>query len=159
MIDTREGLRLASQSRAELGIVEGVAMEQLDRDGAIDLGIVGGVDGRHRARSQPLGHDVAAEHRPGLDVDRATLVEGQGRRGADREGRRMALQLAQEAPAVRARIDVLLDRGLLCADQSMLDEVGRDRVGHAFHRVPRVVPGTPVLQGQKSDRTRHGSAV
>jgi hypothetical protein len=61
MREQRERLRLAVQPRAvRLGELAGT--HDLERDAAIELGIVGGVDDAHAAAAELVQHDVAAEH-------------------------------------------------------------------------------------------------
>jgi hypothetical protein len=89
----RGDLELAAEPDDELGVGQALAPDQLDRDLAIDLGVVGLVDDAHAALADDLLDQVAAGDRPADVVGETDL---QRRRGG----------------AARLRIDGLDSRGL-----------------------------------------------
>ena len=74
----RHRLRLAQHARREARLVAAeIAAQQLERDLAIELRIVRGVDHAHAARAEPIEHEIAAERGAALELvvdceDRAT---------------------------------------------------------------------------------------
>src|SRR5262249_5906045 len=55
------GPRLAQEAAASLGVAEQVLWEDLERDGAPEHLVLGGVDDAHGAPTEPREHVVAAE--------------------------------------------------------------------------------------------------
>jgi hypothetical protein len=75
----RGGERLASEAHRDVGVLDGLASQQLDRDGPVEPRVERPMDCRHPAAADDLGETVPA-------VDEPTGVGG-GRRGIRGSGR------------------------------------------------------------------------
>ena len=78
VVEAREGLGLPLQAPARRSLVLAAGLEQLERDLAVEVGVVGGVDDPHGPGAELLEHLVAADVAAGDDVPgratRAALV-------------------------------------------------------------------------------------
>ena len=62
----RGGQRLAAEAHRDIGIGDDLATEQLDRHGAVELGVGGAMDRRHPADPDDLGEPIPLADQPAL---------------------------------------------------------------------------------------------
>ena len=110
VVERRRVLRLLAEARAEVGVPAVLGAKQLDGDVAIELAVVGPVDGRHAALSEQLDQPIpAAENRPEFRHACPPLCRPAGRphpravtRRGDRSVRRPAERLSDGLSVLRS---------------------------------------------------------
>jgi hypothetical protein len=114
-----------AQEPGALGRVRELGQDDLERDLAIDLGIVRSVHDAHRSLADPVDHDVAT------DGECRCAWIGRGRRLEE-------LQRAGDGPAARwARLEVVKQRLALGSGDRPVDQVDQRVVVQAGHACAR----------------------
>ncbi|HZJ68001.1 MAG TPA: hypothetical protein VFD36_31065, partial [Kofleriaceae bacterium] len=142
--DPRHRLRFGEDLRACAVHGPGLLMQELERDVAIQLGIVGHVHGPHPAATNQLERDESPDHH--AELERWAVVRALcWMRGVALGGSRCSLergcQVDDDPAAARAGIDVRFDLRTLFARQTMLQQTDEGRLGQAgragFHTAVR----------------------